>query len=92
MRQVGRERTGRTEVMDELPKTHVGKIFKPDLRKSAITRVYNATLEEAGNAARVTSVIDSKKRGLVAQVALNGASADEVGNLLGAFVRPWEEA
>ena len=34
--------------MDELPKTAVGKVFKPGLRKRAITRVYNAALKEAG--------------------------------------------
>jgi hypothetical protein len=30
------------EILDELPKTAVGKVFKPDLRRRAITRVYNA--------------------------------------------------
>ena len=80
------------EVLSELPKTAVGKVFKPDLRKSAITRVYNAGLEEAGVAARVTSVVDDKKRGLVAQLAANGASDEEVGKVLGSFTRPWEWA
>ena len=36
------------EVLDELPKTAVGKVFKPDLRRKAITRIYNAALAEAG--------------------------------------------
>ncbi|MDV4143651.1 acyl-CoA synthetase [Shimia sp. FJ5] len=80
------------EIMDELPKTAVGKIFKPDLRKAAITRIYNAALEEAGVAARVTSVLDDKKRGLVAQLESNGSSDEEVGKVLGDFVRPWEWA
>jgi len=44
------------ELMDELPKTAVGKIFKPDLRKRAITRIYNAALDKAGVAAQVVSV------------------------------------
>ncbi|MBQ0810034.1 acyl-CoA synthetase, partial [Roseovarius sp.] len=52
------------EVLPELPKTAVGKVFKPDLRKLAITRIYNAALADAGVAARVTSVVDDKKRGL----------------------------
>ncbi len=78
------------EIMDELPKTAVGKIFKPDLRKRAITRVYNETLEGKGLAARVVSVIDDKKRGLVAQVELNGADETAVGDTLGDFTRPWE--
>ncbi|VAV96848.1 Long-chain-fatty-acid--CoA ligase [hydrothermal vent metagenome] len=81
------------EVLDELPKTAVGKVFKPDLRKRAITRVYNAALEKAGVAAEVSAVIDSKKRGLVAQVSKTGeASDDQVGEVLGQFVRPWEWA
>tara|TARA_R110002049_G_scaffold23781_6_gene84715 strand:+ start:107310 stop:109187 length:1878 start_codon:yes stop_codon:yes gene_type:complete len=79
-------------IMDELPKTAVGKIFKPDLRKNAITRVYNGCLEKAGCAARVTSVNDDKKRGLVAQVTMNGAAHAEVGKVLNVFTRPWEPA
>ena len=78
------------EVLVELPKTAVGKVFKPDLRKSAITRVYNAALEEAGVSARVTSVADDKKRGLVAQLTANSATEEEVSQVLGSFVRPWE--
>lgn len=78
------------EILDELPKTAVGKVFKPDLRKSAITRVYNAALEEAGVAARVTSVVDDKKRGLVAHIDANGASDEDIGKVLGGFTRPWE--
>jgi len=79
-------------IMDELPKTAVGKIFKPDLRKNAITRIYNAELEAAGVAARITSVTDDKKRGLVAQVDMNGASEADVNNVLSAHLRPWEAA
>ncbi len=81
------------EVMPELPKTAVGKIFKPDLRKSAITRIFNAALEKEGVPARVTSVLDDKKRGLVAQVTNSGdASDDEVNKVLGAFTNRWEWA
>ncbi len=77
-------------IMDELPKTAVGKVFKPDLRREAITRVYNAALAKAELEARVVSVIDDKKRGLVAQVDLNGAPEASVQTVLGDFVRPWE--
>ncbi len=79
------------EVLDELPKTAVGKVFKPDLRKRAITRIYNKALEEAGLNARVAQMIDSKRRGLVAQLEKTG-DVDEaaVGHVLGNFVRPWE--
>ncbi|WP_299659383.1 acyl-CoA synthetase [uncultured Ruegeria sp.] len=77
-------------ILDELPKTAVGKVFKPDLRKHAITRIYNGALEAAGVAARVVSVIDDKKRGLVAQLDANGSSEDDVAKVLGSFTRPWE--
>jgi fatty-acyl-CoA synthase/long-chain acyl-CoA synthetase len=81
------------EVLDELPKTAVGKVFKPDLRKRAIARVYNAALEEAGIAARVTEVVDDKRRGLVARLTRTGEVDEEaLGHLLGQFVRPWEWA
>ncbi|WP_297767384.1 acyl-CoA synthetase [uncultured Roseovarius sp.] len=81
------------EVLDELPKTAVGKVFKPELRKHAITRIYNAALDEAGIAAQVTSVVDDKKRGLVAQVSRTGEADEEaIGHVLGQFVRPWEWA
>lgn len=77
-------------IMPELPKTAVGKIFKPDLRKMAITRIYNETLEAAGSAARVASVVDDKKRGLVARVEMNGASEADVGASLNVFTFGWE--
>ena len=79
-------------ILPELPKTAVGKVFKPELRKQAITRVYNQALETAGVPARVVSVIDDKKRGLVAQLDANGASEDDVNQVLGNFTRPWEWA
>ena len=78
------------EIMDELPKTAVGKIFKPDLRKSAITRVYNAALDKAGVGAQVTGVVEDKKLGLVALLSKTGeASDDQVKDALGDFTRPW---
>lgn len=79
-------------IMDELPKTAVGKVFKPDLRKEAITRVYNAALDAKGCEARVVSVVDDKKRGLVAQVAAHGTDEAVIQSILGSFVRPWEKA
>ena len=81
------------EVLSELPKTAVGKVFKPDLRKRAITRIYDAALAEAGLAARVSEVIDSKKRGLVARLDRTGdVDEAQVGHVLGQFTRPWEWA
>lgn len=77
------------EIMDELPKTAVGKIFKPDLRKSAITRVFNAALSDTG--ATVLTVSEDKKRGLVAHITKQGASTDDdIKKALGAFTIPWD--
>ncbi len=79
------------EIMPELPKTAVGKVFKPDLRRMAITRVYDAALAAAGQPAHVKAVIEDKKRGLVARIEKTGP-VDEarVSQTLGAFTRPWE--
>ncbi|OUS36962.1 acyl-CoA synthetase [Rhodobacterales bacterium 56_14_T64] len=77
-------------ILDELPKTAVGKVFKPDLRRNAITRVYNDALLKAGLAARVENVIDDKKRGLVAQVEANGIDEAKIATVLGGFTRPWD--
>ncbi|AML50208.1 acyl-CoA synthetase [Falsihalocynthiibacter arcticus] len=79
------------EILDELPKTAVGKVFKPDLRKRAITRVYNAALEKAGLQVSVCSVIESRRRGLVAQIEMSEVvSTIEITQVLGAFTIPWE--
>ena len=79
------------EIIAELPKTAVGKIFKPDLRKAAITRVYNKVLSDAGLEAEVVSVVEDKKRGLVAQLKKTGnADDDAINGALGNFTRPWE--
>ncbi|HBQ36228.1 MAG TPA: acyl-CoA synthetase, partial [Rhodobacteraceae bacterium] len=79
------------EIIDELPKTAVGKVFKPELRKMAISRIYNEALIQAGHSAEVARVVDSKKRGLVAQISKTGDVDEEaVAHLLGEFTRPWE--
>lgn len=78
------------EILDELPKTAVGKVFKPDLRKRAITRVYDAALAEAEVAARVVSVREDKKLGLVAYLAPHMAAEEQaIAATLGTFTRPW---
>lgn len=79
------------EILPELPKTAVGKIFKPDLRRLAIQRVYDAAL--SGTGAHVAEVVEDKKRGLVARLAREG-EVDEaaVKARLGEFTRPWEWA
>jgi fatty-acyl-CoA synthase len=79
------------EVLPELPKTAVGKVFKPDLRRMAIIRVYDAALAEAGIPARVMAVIEDKKRGLVARLDRSAPVEDAaVAAILGQFNTPWE--
>lgn len=80
------------EILPELPKTAVGKIFKPDLRKRAITRVFDAALAGAGLGARVGEVVEDRRLGLVALLAqgpAGAAEAEAVGAALAAFVTPW---
>jgi fatty-acyl-CoA synthase len=81
------------EVLDELPKTAVGKIFKPELRKRAIQRVLDGALSDAGIAAHVVSVTEDKKRGLVAHLATTGSLDEEaLRQKLGEFTVPWDWA
>ena len=79
------------EVLNELPKTAVGKVFKPDLRKRAIIRTYDAALGAAQIPARVAEVIDDKKRGLVARLERSSPVTDaQVQEVLGQFSQAWE--
>ncbi len=81
------------EILDELPKTAVGKVFKPDLRKRAIIRVYGAALSKAGLDCTVRDVVEDKKRGLVAKIERGPDCDDEaVQKVLGEFARPWDWA
>jgi fatty-acyl-CoA synthase len=81
------------EVLEELPKTAIGKIFKPDLRRLAIARIYDAALADAKLAARVDSVFEDRKRGLVARIKRTGeVDEDAVARVLGEFTPPWEWA
>ncbi len=84
------------EILPEVPKTGIGKVFKPDLRKLAIARVYDAALEAQGLGARVTDVIDDRRCGLVARLTPEGDLAGDeegaVARCLGAFTCPWKWA
>ncbi|MFO7804521.1 MAG: acyl-CoA synthetase [Paracoccaceae bacterium] len=78
------------EILDELPKTAVGKIFKPDLRKRAITRVFDDALKAAEIDAHVEEVIEDKKRGLVAHVSKSHDKDEaKVNATLNSFATPW---
>jgi fatty-acyl-CoA synthase len=81
------------EILPELPKTAVGKVFKPDLRRRAIARVFDAALAEAGLAVQVTEVTEDRKRGLVARLVRTGPVDEaEVARVMGEFACPWEWA
>ena len=74
-----------------MPKTPVGKIFKPELRKRAITRVYNEALEKVGLSSRVQEVIDHPKKGLTAIIKKNGINdPKQIGKVLDKFIFKWE--
>jgi len=77
------------EILPELPKTAVGKVFKPDLRRMAIRRVLDAALAAEGLEARVVEVAEDKKRGLTAKLAPK-AEADRVAQVLGNFATAWD--
>ena len=79
------------EILKELPKTAVGKVFKPDLRKMAITRIFDQALSEKNTTARVSGVIDDKKLGLVAQI--KGEASDAlIKEVLQDYTIPWERS
>ena len=79
------------EILDELPKTAVGKIFKPDLRKRAITRIFNEALGDLPVV--VSDVREDKKRGLVAQITKAGdVDTAAISKALSAYTIPWDMA
>ncbi len=79
------------EILEELPKTAVGKVFKPELRRRAITRVFDESLTGAGLEARVEEVREDKKLGLVAKLSGKGTASEEaVSKVLGTFTTPWD--
>ncbi|TMV80273.1 AMP-binding protein, partial [Thioclava sp. BHET1] len=80
------------EILAELPKTAVGKVFKPDLRKRAIARVFGAALAESGVPVRLVDVVEDKRRGLIARLERTGAPLDPgaVEAVLGAFPGGWD--
>ena len=81
------------EVLDELPKTAVGKIFKPDLRRRAISRVFDEAFGAAKLKLRVAEVVEDRKRGLVAKLEPSGeVDTAQVAELMGHYTTPWDWA
>ena len=77
------------EVIEEMPLTAVGKIFKPDLRKKAISRVFNESLSDANVEGSVISVVEHPKEGLKAHVK-SPDSSENIDKILGSYTIGWE--
>ena len=78
------------EVLEELPKTAVGKVFKPGLRVRAIGRVLNARLAAEKLGASVDGVVEDPERGLTAMVSTTDpACRDQVAAVLGEYPVRW---
>ena len=79
------------DIVEEMPKTPIGKVFKPELRKRAIKRCFNSALAKAGISSEVAEVIDHPQKGLTALIAKNGSNdTKEIGKTLDRFIYPWE--
>ena len=79
------------ELLVEMPKTPIGKVFKPDLRRIAIKRIYNEVLEKSDISVSVKKVIDHPKNGLTAIISGNDKNNSyEIGKLLNKFIYSWE--
>jgi fatty-acyl-CoA synthase len=64
------------EVIDTMPVTAVGKIFKPTLRARAISRVFTETILMSGNVIAV-EVDPEEKRGMVARIDISSVDSND---------------
>lgn len=79
------------EILPELPKTAIGKVYKPALRNLAIKRVYDEAL--AGLGASVAEVMLDTKRGHLARIQHDpDADRAKIKAALDAFTIAWEWA
>lgn len=72
-------------IVDQIPLTPVGKIFKPELKHREIRDAISSALGEAGIANAVLTTRDDKLRGIVVQVSLPDAQASAAALVLGQF-------
>ncbi|MEY9495887.1 fatty-acyl-CoA synthase [Bradyrhizobium elkanii] len=86
-------------VVEEIPVTAVGKLFKPPLRRDAIGRAFRKALTGVceGRCAMSIEVVDDARRGMTALVTLSGATgailaevARKAAERLGQFNTPSE--
>jgi fatty-acyl-CoA synthase len=71
------------EILEKMPLTAVGKIFKPDLRRLAISRIFKTALADSGISAEV-NVIKDEQWGVKAIVTSSGPE-QEISAVLGNF-------
>lgn len=74
------------EVMDALPVTPIGKLFKPPLRQKAIQRVFTEALGNAGLEADL-EVLDKGKEGFF--VEIQSSTPELIQQVLGTFTIPF---
>ena len=79
------------EIVEELPKTAVGKVFKPDLRKLAITRVIANRFRSENLASEVLDVHEIPNVGLSVTIARASESETErVTQILNEYGVNWQ--
>lgn len=87
-----RERPARPahiEIISELPRTTVGKIYKPDIRKMAIKRVFEQVLLQHNLDCQV-SVEENKKSGMIVKITdVGNVTEVQVHNALSKFSQQW---
>lgn len=77
----------RIEIVEALPVTPVGKIFKPALQQREITQVVQLEAAGCGAANTVVNVVQDPRRGLVAQVHAT-TQRDQLARVLGRYSFP----
>jgi fatty-acyl-CoA synthase len=73
-------------IVEQIPLTGVGKIFKPELKRREIVDALTQALGEAGIAVAALDAVEDKARGTMIMVALrDGAAELAAGRVLGQF-------
>jgi len=80
----------RIQVLEELPLTPIGKIFKPLLRHQTIAYIYGEILREEGISSEI-EIVEDRSRGTLARVTLKNREAlKRAGEILGNYTIPCE--
>jgi fatty-acyl-CoA synthase len=77
-------------IMNELPLTAVGKVYKPALKRLAVKEAIEEALRMAEVSVRTVEVVDDPNQGIKVQIRLDGgASIDRAKQTMGAFALPF---